>query len=228
MPWYYVGPTWFSNGQGSGSPQGYLQVPLGDISNVTQYNNVYNILNPNLNNSAGYMSCTAGNKNTCPYIINASNTPTAGALQTALNYFNGTLKQGTTTYTSPITSSCMKNYIILVTDGMPSTMLDGSQPTATTQYCYNSSGVTNNQTCTATSSCTAAYNAFCTTPVMGQVINQLYDLQTNVIQTFSGTKTTFPVNTYVLGIGSEANGNLNSMAVEGGTATSSGQAYYAE
>ena len=227
MPWYYVGPTWFSNGQGSGSPQGYLQVPLGDISNVTQYNNVYNILNPNLNNSAGYMSCTAGNKNTCPYIINASNTPTAGALQTALNYFNGTLKQGTTTYTSPITSSCMKNYIILVTDGMPSTMLDGSQPTATTQYCYNSSGVTNNQTCTATSSCTAAYNAFCTTPVMGQVINQLYDLQTNVIQTFSGTKTTFPVNTYVLGIGSEANGNLNSMAVEGGTATSSGQAYYA-
>jgi hypothetical protein len=258
MPWYYVGPTWFSNSQGSGSPQGYLQVPLGDISNLTQYDSVYNILNPNLNNSAGYMGCTAGNKNACPYIINASNTPTAGTLQAALNYFSGTLKQGATSYATPITASCQKNYIILVTDGMPSTMLDGTQPLATTQYCYNSSGVNNNTTCTTTSTCSAPYNAFCTTPVMGQVINQLYDLQTQVTIPFSGNtyyclnssgaassqtctknsdcKTapynvmcsdTFPINTYVLGIGSEANGNLNSMAVEGATATSSGQAYYA-
>ena len=231
MPWYYVGPTWFSNSQASGSPQGYLHVAIGDLTNSTQYNNVYNILNPNLNNSAGYMSCTASNKNTCPYIINASNTPTAGALQTALNYFNGTLKQGTTTYASPITSSCQRNFIILVTDGLPSTMLDGTQPIVTTQYCYSSSGTAtspnNPQTCTTTSSCPAGYNAYCTTSVMGQVLNQLSQLQTGVQQTFSGTQLTFPVNTYALGIGSEANGNLNEMAVAGNTATSSGQAYYA-
>ena len=257
-PFYYVGQTWFSQGMGSGSPQGYLHVALGDLSNLTQYNSVYNILNPNLNNSSGYMSCTASNKNTCSYIINASNTPTAGALQTALNYFNGALTQSGTSYTSPITASCQKNYIILVTDGLPSTMLDGTQPTGTTQYCYNSSGVSNSKTCNTTSDCAASYNAFCTTSVMGQVLNQLSDLQTQVTKSFSGTtyyclnsagvassqtctknsdcttapynsicSNTFPVNTYVLGVGSEANGNLDSMAVEGNTPTSTGQAYYA-
>jgi len=157
MPWYYVGPTWFSD-SAPGSPQGYLHVAVGDLTNLTQYNNVYNILNPNLNNSTnttGYMSCNSPNANACPYIVNAGNTPTAGALTAALNYFNGNYSgsfcvnaSGTTngvacgrnsdcnssypsctvqTLPSPITSSCQQNFIILVTDGLPDTLLNGSQ-----------------------------------------------------------------------------------------------------
>jgi len=37
MPWYWVGPTWFSWSQGSGNPQGYLHVPVGDLSTYCYY-----------------------------------------------------------------------------------------------------------------------------------------------------------------------------------------------
>ena len=199
MPWYWVGPTWFSWSQGSGSPQGYLHVPVADLSNPTQYNNVYNILNPYANNSAGYMSCTAGDKNTCPYIINASNTPTAGTLNTAFNYFNGQLGG----QSSPITSPCQKNYIIYATDGLPSTFMNGSQPTPDPTVNSN---------------------------LLQEVLTQISGLQTGVSQTIGGTKYTFPVKTYVLGMGltTDAKSNLDKMAVAGGTATSTGHAYYAD
>lgn len=91
-PWYYVGPTWFSQ-SGPPSPQGCLRVQVGDLSNTTQYSKVYNMLDPKVDTTgagADYMSCTASDKNTCSYIINSANTPTAGALKSALNYFNGT------------------------------------------------------------------------------------------------------------------------------------------
>ena len=64
MPWYYVGQTWFSSTSPS-TNQGYLNVAVGDLSNSTQFNSVYNILNPHANDSAGYMSCTSSNMNTC-------------------------------------------------------------------------------------------------------------------------------------------------------------------
>ncbi len=231
MPWYYVGPTWFSN-SAPGSPQGYLQVAAGALSNSTQYNNVYNILNPNLNNSAGYMSCTASNKNACSYIVNAGNTPTAGTLTAALNYYNGNytgfcfnssgVSNGTActrnsncnssypncSVTSPITSSCQHNFVIYVTDGLPDTLLNGTQ-------------------------------TINTSTVMPQVLTVLEELAdtppsplpqgwTNVTQKINGTTYNFSVKTYVLGIGSEAlsNANLDSMAVAGGTAVN-GRAYYA-
>jgi hypothetical protein len=199
MPFQYVGLTWFSltspPAQSSSSQQGYLHVAVGDLTGTTQFNNVYNMLNPNLNNSAGYMSCSASNKNTCSYIINAGNTPTAGTLNTALNYFNGQYSG----QSSPISSVCQKNYIVYVTDGLPSTMLNGSQ-------------TTNIST------------------MMTEVLTQLGDLQTNVTQTISGTKYTFPVKTYVLGVGltTEAKANLDQMAVAGGTVQPSGHAYYAD
>jgi type IV pilus assembly protein PilY1 len=253
MPWYYVGPTWFNNDAVTSGPQGYLQVGVSALTNSTQYNNVYNILNPNLNNSAGYMSCTASNKNACSYIVNAGNTPAAGTLASALNYFNGNytgfcfnssgVSNGTActkssncnssypncSVPSPITSSCQQNFIIYVTDGLPDTMLNGSMPSTTTQYCYNSAGQTNNQTCTTTSNCPSSYNASCSTAVIGQVLNQLYNLQSTVSQKIGGTTYSFPVQTYILGIGSEATAgpNLNNMAVAGGTAVN-GQAYYAD
>ena len=75
------------------------------------------------------MSCiqTGSNANHCPYIINATNTPTAGTLNSALAYFNGQYQNAGVNYASPITSKCQKNYIIFVTDGLPSTLMNGTQ-----------------------------------------------------------------------------------------------------
>ena len=65
---------------------------------------------------------------------------------------------------------------------------------------------------------------------MTEVTTAACDLQTNVSQTISGTAKIFPVLTYVLGLGltSEAKTNLDAMANAGGTATTSGHAYYAD
>lgn len=233
MPWNYVGKTWFSSssfGNTTSTPQGYLHVVVGDLTNSTQYGNVYNILNPNAGSSSGYMSCTSSNKNSCSYIVNAGNTPTAGTLATALNYFNGTLKQGSTTYSSPISTVCQKNYIIFVTDGLPDTLLNGNQPTDTASYCYSSSVQTNGTKCSTTADCSSSYNTYCASSALAQVLAQLDNLQTNVSHSFSGTSTVFPVKTYVLGMGltATAKTNVDQMAVHGGTATTSGHAYYVD
>ena len=233
MPWYYVGQTWFSPSGGSPSPQGYLHnyiTPLSGTTcynssnvsngqecsttsdctapynstctdNSTYYNSLNSILNPNADNSPGYMSCTqtGSNANKCPYIINATNTPTAGTLSSALAYFNGQYKNAGVNYASPISSKCQKNYIIFVTDGLPSTLMNGTQTQNLSQ-------------------------------LMTEVTTELGDLRSNVSQTFNGTAQTFPVPTYVLGLGltSEAKTNLDAMAQAGGTLTTSGHAYYAD
>ena len=233
MPLYYVGPTWFSPSGGSPSPQGYLHLPVTPLSGTTcfnssgvsngqtcstksdctapynsscsansgNYNNLISLLNPNANNSAGYMSCTqtGSSSNKCPYIINATNTPTAGTLNSALAYFNGQYQNGGVKYASPISSQCQKNYIIFVTDGLPSTLMNGTQTQTISQ-------------------------------LMTEVTTQLSDLQTNVSQTINGTAKIYPVPTYVLGLGltPQAKTNLDQMAVAGGTATTTGHAYYAD
>ena len=51
-PWYYVGPTWFSQ-SGPPSPQGCLRVQVGDLSNTTQYSKVYNMLDPKVEHHRG-------------------------------------------------------------------------------------------------------------------------------------------------------------------------------
>ena len=239
MPFNYVGQTWFSPTGNATTPQGYLHVAVGDLSNTTNYcfsstgvsngqtctqtsscktapytascstpyNNVYGILNPMLDEVNGvytatnYMSCTqtGSNTNNCPYIVNATNTPTAGTLNSALNYFNGQYTNAGVTYASPISSLCQKNYIIFVTDGLPSTLMNGTQTMNTSQ-------------------------------LMTEVTTQLANLQTNVSRTINSKPQIFPVLTYVLGLGltAEAKTNLDSMAVAGGTATSTGHAYYAD
>ena len=137
--------------------------------------------------------------NTCPYIVNASNTPTAGTLQTAFNYFNGTLPG----YSSPISALCQRNFIIYATDGLPSTFINGSQPTPVPAVMSS---------------------------LLQEVIQQLNNLQAGVTQTIATTpptSQTFPIKTYVLGMGltAEAKTNLDQMAVAGGTVTSAGHAY---
>ena len=129
LSWYYVGRTWFS----SGSPgNGYLHVSVADLldkhgdPNAT-YTSLWNKLDPKENDEAGYMSCGAGDKNTCSYIINAGLTPAAGTFQEAIKYFKG---EGG--YTSPIQAWCQKNFVIYVTDGLPSVNEGGNPGSADT------------------------------------------------------------------------------------------------
>jgi len=126
--WYYyhVGRTWFA----SGSPgNGYLHAQVDNLvdklgATTATYTNVWNKLDPKENDEAGYMSCGG---NTCAYIVNAGLTPTAGTLQEAINYFKGL---GIYDKKSPITDRCQKNFIIYVTDGLPSVNESGAAGTA--------------------------------------------------------------------------------------------------
>jgi len=124
LSWYYMGRTWFSN---TSPGDGYLHVPAGDLVDdaaeaTPTYNNIQNKLDPKENDEIGYMSCTKSDKNTCDYIINAGLTPTAGTLQTAIDYFQGD--------DSPIQVRCQKNFAIYVTDGLPSVDENGNSNTA--------------------------------------------------------------------------------------------------
>jgi hypothetical protein len=111
LSWYYVGRTWHANtSPGSGN----LDVSVNDLidaQNVdtTTYANLMIKLNPMDNNETGYMKCSSGS--TC-HVVNAGLTPTAGAIKTAFDYFSGTL--------SPIQYKCQQNFVVLVTDGLPS------------------------------------------------------------------------------------------------------------
>ncbi len=89
---------------------------------TSTYTNLMNKLTTMDGNSTRYMSCSAGDKNTCSYIVNAGLTPTAGTLQEAINYFSGN--------SSPILYPCQKNFIIYVTDGLPNVDVAGNKADA--------------------------------------------------------------------------------------------------
>jgi type IV pilus assembly protein PilY1 len=117
LNWYHTGRTWFSNSSPGG---GSLQAPVDNLvdtnNNTTaSYTKLWNKLDPKENDEAGYMSCNQGDMNNCPYVINAGLTPTPGTFKTAINYF-----KGVSGYSSPITAWCQKNFIVFVTDGLPS------------------------------------------------------------------------------------------------------------
>ncbi|SMC19507.1 hypothetical protein SAMN02746041_00695 [Desulfacinum hydrothermale DSM 13146] len=124
MTWYYVGRTWFNN---SSPGDGYLHVPVGDLEDLDgdttdTYTDLLDKLDPKENDASAYMSCSKGNKNDCDYVINAGLTPTAGTLQDAYDYFLGS--------DSPIQERCQKNFVVYVTDGLPSVDEHGNEDTA--------------------------------------------------------------------------------------------------
>ncbi len=206
----------------------YCYNSLG-VTNGTTCTQTSNCSSPYNNNcSIPYMGCSASDKNTCSYVVNAGLTPTAGTLQTAANYLKGSYSTNkycfntngisngqtcgntnacTSPYNSscaampsPITASCQKNYIIYVTDGLPSTKLNGSSSTTIST-------------------------------VLPEVITQLQTLKTGLSVKLSDNKTyNFPIKTYILGMGlsAQAKTNLNQMAVAAGTQTASNTAYYAD
>lgn len=125
LAWYYTGRTWFANSSPGG---GYLHINCNDNNeaNDNQKNALLDKLEPYENDETGYMSCTnTGNPNNCDYIVNAGLTPTAGTLQSAIDYFNGT-----GSYSSPVQYWCQKTFVVYVTDGLPSVGEGGASGSA--------------------------------------------------------------------------------------------------
>ena len=124
LSWTYVGKAWFSN---TSPGDGYLHVEAEDLvdesgATTITYEKIRNLLDPKENDESGYMSCGLSNKNKCPYIVNAGLTPTAGTFQTAIDYFEGR--------DSPIQVRCQKNFVVYVTDGLPSVDENGNSRNA--------------------------------------------------------------------------------------------------
>ncbi len=206
--WYYVGRTWFA----SGSPGvGFLhRICAMDTGGSTTQLDALNAkldekqtIVSGVETDTNYMTCSSGNS--CAYIVNAGLTPIAGTLQSAIDYFEGDLP-GTSSYTtktpaSPIVNNCQKNYVILVTDGLPS---------------VNESGVKN-----------SAENLM---PKVIEKIDKLRKLEKYLKVGGVNTKYTFNILTFVVGMAltDEAKPKLDSMAVHGGTATTAGNAIYAD
>jgi Tfp pilus tip-associated adhesin PilY1 len=129
MQWYYSGQTWYANTSPGG---GFLHVPAADNDLAdTQKNKLLAKLATKENDEAGYAGYRAcndtGNPNNCDYIVNAGLTPMAGSFQSAYNYFMGESDyQSGVSYTSPIQDYCQRNFVVYVTDGLPSVKENGA------------------------------------------------------------------------------------------------------
>ena len=116
IAWNWVSPTWFTNG----SPgRGYIHVPVAALT-ATQIAK----MNTKLGTSQFVVN---GPNNPALPLQNAGLTPLEGSLFTARDYFAGTLAdaaQGGPLPAPP--NSCGKNFVILLTNGLPSVDKDGN------------------------------------------------------------------------------------------------------
>ncbi|MBV5326178.1 MAG: hypothetical protein JZU65_00865, partial [Chlorobium sp.] len=107
--WTYVGRTWFSN---SSPGQGMLHKAIGD-STTAQLTALNNLL------GTSQFAAT-----TDIPLRNAGLTPLAGAIESAREYFSNVLPAteatATVVRTTPVQYECQKNFVVLVTDGLPS------------------------------------------------------------------------------------------------------------
>ncbi|GAB6195258.1 pilus assembly protein [Lysobacter xanthus] len=120
ISYHYVSPTWSSNV----SPgRGYLHVPVKPLDDA-QTNTLLAKLACNIPGAPSPCTTTG--------IQNAGLTPIEGTLLTARDYFSGTLSQATEGFATgvyPLPATCAKNYVILLTDGLPSTDKAGNATT---------------------------------------------------------------------------------------------------
>lgn len=124
MAWKPVGDTWFVN---TSPGKGYLHTPIADLDSTQA-----TALNKKLATSQ-----FSTNKPVDPDypLQNAGLTPLAGTLDTARRYFTGGTLESSEGGPAPAipTNSCGSNdFVVLVTDGLPSTDSNGN-PYATTQ-----------------------------------------------------------------------------------------------
>jgi len=129
-----MGKTWFSEDISTSSANGYLHVPIARApGGSTQYNNLITKLNPS-------QFVTNAPTNISYPLQNAGNTPMAGTIKTANDYFNNSLTnaaQGSgnagysnaNNYSLARLASCSKNFAVYLTDGMPSTAANGTSVT---------------------------------------------------------------------------------------------------
>ncbi|RLB68083.1 MAG: hypothetical protein DRH04_07170, partial [Deltaproteobacteria bacterium] len=111
LAWVHTSPTWFSNSSPGG---GHLHVPVAESTSAH-----LTALHDKLGTSN--FSTTASdhpNSDLDTPLRNAGLTPIEGTLESCRNYFEGA--------SSPVTNWCQKNFIILVTDGLPSVDKNGN------------------------------------------------------------------------------------------------------
>lgn len=142
MTSHYVGTTWFNNGAPG---RGYLHTPIKllDATQQTALNtkltcNVPSQRTPSSSgvNTPACATCTS----TCSTsgIKNAGLTPIEGTLNTASDYFGGSTStwnvssEGYVASAYPLPQSCGKNFVVFLTDGLPSTNASGVAVTNTT------------------------------------------------------------------------------------------------
>lgn len=116
LSWNYISRAWYVN---SSPGRGYLHTPI-KLLDSTQATTIKNKLKCNIPELPS--PCESSG------IKNAGLTPIEGTLLTAKDYFAGSLTN-TSEFVSPLPAlptSCGKNYVILVTDGLPSTDNNGN------------------------------------------------------------------------------------------------------
>lgn len=146
------GPTWFSN---SSPGKGYLHVPIANL-NTTQAGKLSLKLAtevvPTRSGSGTWndnpTSISGGNtwNNPNAPLINAGLTPITGTFMTAKDYFNGATTnfgtaQGGAQPAPP--NSCNKDFVVFLTNGLPSVTAAGGAVTYQTGQPYSASEVTN-------------------------------------------------------------------------------------
>ncbi len=117
MTWSWVSTTWFRN---ESPGRGFLHVPLKDLG-TTQAAAMKTKLACNVPGNPA--PCTTDG------IQNAGLTPIEGTLLTALDYYGGAWSNAAEGYVAscyPLPQSCGKDFVILLTDGLPSTNKDGT------------------------------------------------------------------------------------------------------
>lgn len=121
MAWAAVGDTWFSNSSPGG---GVLHVDVADSSpaHISAIN--------------AKLATSQFTTETDTPLRNAGLTPLSGTLDSALRYFEGDSNHvdeaSGVTATNPIELLCQENFVILVTDGLPSVDSDGNPGDADT------------------------------------------------------------------------------------------------
>ncbi len=124
----HVGDAWYAT---TSPGNGYLHVPVDENkTNNQQLDALLAKLQTQEGRPGDYMSCTSSTyPNSCSYLISAGLTPTPGTFQSAITYFQGNYPG----YPTPIQSraaACQKNFIVYVTDGLPSVNESGTPGTA--------------------------------------------------------------------------------------------------
>ncbi|HVL55461.1 MAG TPA: PilC/PilY family type IV pilus protein [Burkholderiaceae bacterium] len=116
LTWNHVSPTWFSN---SSPGSGYLHIPIA-LLDAAQAGR--------LNTKMGTSQFAVNAPYDAAYPLqNAGLTPLAGSVATANRYFNGTLSsplEGGPLPAPP--ESCRKNFLVVLTDGLPSVDINGT------------------------------------------------------------------------------------------------------